>query len=109
LTGKLVGRFTPFAQFEVIARTTYELREKSVSVGEISSELIDSAIEGGVRKPGNNVRIADQPINCNNEAHLSSSCFDGELSDIFAVRAEIGEPRRVVYDKLSNISSVSSR
>lgn len=111
LTEELIDRFTQFGRFEVIARTSVmNYRKKEKNVSEIARELnVGSLIEGSVRKFGNKIRVTAQLINCNTEAHLWSSCFDRELTDIFQVQSDIAESVvGSVSDKLWSLSLISS-
>lgn len=75
----------------VASRTSsFAFRNSQQSMGEIATALNAQIIlEGSVRKAENRVRITMQLIDTANDAHLWSEIYDRELTDIFAVQAEI--------------------
>ena len=75
----------------VASRTSaFAFRGSHKSAGEIAMALdVDILLEGSVRRAGNRVRITMQLIDAANDAHLWSEIYDRELTDIFAVQAEI--------------------
>jgi len=93
LTEELIDRLAQVRELGVIARTSvmnYKKKEKNAS--QIGKELKAGAlVEGSVRKVGNRIRVTAQLINSNNEEHLWSSHYDGNLDDIFAVQSDIAE------------------
>jgi len=93
LTEELIDRLAQVRELGVIARTSvmnYKKKEKNAS--QIGRELKAGAlVEGSVRKVGNRIRVTAQLINSNNEEHLWSSHYDGNLDDIFAVQSDIAE------------------
>ena len=93
LTEELIDRLAQVRELGVIARTSvmnYKRKEKNAS--QIGRELKAGAlVEGSVRKAGNRIRVTAQLINSNNEEHLWSSHYDGNLDDIFAVQSDIAE------------------
>jgi adenylate cyclase len=92
LTEELISKLSLIKDLKVIARTStmkYKGNERK-SISEIGEELgAGILIEGSVRKAGNRIRVAVQVINANNQEHLWSSNYDGNLDDIFAVQEEI--------------------
>jgi TolB-like protein len=93
MTEELIDRLAHVKGIEVIARTSvmsYKKKEKKAA--EIARELVvESIVEGSVRKAGNRVRVTAQLINGATEGHLWSEHYDGSLDDIFAVQSEIAE------------------
>jgi adenylate cyclase len=93
MTEELIDRLAHVKGIEVIARTSvmsYKKKEKKAA--EIAKELVvESIVEGSVRKAGNRVRVTAQLINGATEGHLWSEHYDGSLDDIFAVQSEIAE------------------
>jgi adenylate cyclase len=77
----------------VASRTSsFAFRESQKTVREIADTLgADILLEGSVRKAGNRVRITMQLIDAGTDAHLWSEIYDRELTDIFAVQAEIAQ------------------
>jgi adenylate cyclase len=78
-------------QLRVASRTSsFAFRDTQKSLREIANALhAEIILEGSVRKSGNRVRITMQLINADDDSHLWSEIYDRELTDIFAVQAEI--------------------
>ena len=77
----------------VASRTSaFAFRGSQKTVREIADALgVHILLEGSVRKAGNRVRITMQLIDAEADAHLWSEIYDRELTDIFAVQAEIAK------------------
>jgi len=77
----------------VASRTSsFAFRGSQRTVREIADALgVSILLEGSVRKAGNRVRITMQLIDAAKDAHLWSEIYDRELTDIFAVQAEIAK------------------
>ena len=77
----------------VIARTSamsYKGTRKNIA--EIGRELgADFALEGSVRRQGDQVRISAQLIRTIDQTHLWARNYDRELKDILAVQRELGQ------------------
>ncbi len=75
----------------VASRTSsFAFKERQVDVRAIGETLsVDFVLEGSVRRAGNAVRITAQLIDARSDAHLWSETYDRQLTDIFAVQAEI--------------------
>jgi len=75
----------------VASRTSsFAFRNSQQTLKEIAEVLdVDVILEGSVRKAGNRVRITIQLIDAQHDAHLWSEIYDRELTDIFAIQAEI--------------------
>jgi adenylate cyclase len=93
MTEELIDRLAQMKQLRVIARTSVmSYKKKDKKAGEIAKELlVDSLVEGSIRKAGNRIRVTVQLIGGGTEEHLWSSHYDGSLDDIFAVQSEIAE------------------
>ena len=78
-------------ELRVASRTSsFAFRDSQKSMGEIADALnAEIILEGSVRKSGNRVRITMQLIRAEDDSHLWSEIYDRELTDIFAVQAEI--------------------
>jgi adenylate cyclase len=77
----------------VASRTSaFAFRGAQENVRDIADTLgVDILLEGSVRRAGNRVRITMQLIDADQDAHLWSEIYDRELTDIFAVQAEIAK------------------
>ena len=75
----------------VASRTSsFAFRNSDKTLREIAQTLdVQIVLEGSVRKAGNRVRITTQLVDAKDDAHLWSEIYDRELTDIFAVQAEI--------------------
>ena len=88
----LLTLLSKLGDLKVIARTTVERLDPSMSIGDIGAELdVATVLEGGVQRAGDRVRINVQLIDTSSEAHLWAETYDRELTaaDIFAVQSEI--------------------
>jgi len=78
---------------KVISRTTamqYKGTTKSVSA--ITKELdVATALEGSVRKDGDQVRITVQLIEGDTDMQLWSEAYDREFKDIFAIQSDVAQ------------------
>jgi TolB-like protein len=90
---RLVGMF-------VISRNTaFTYRNKPVDTKQIGRELgVRYALEGSVRRSGNQVRVSVQLIDATTDAHLWAERFDGDTSDLFALQNEITSRIAVALD-----------
>jgi adenylate cyclase len=91
LTEEIITVLSQLRGLRVIARTSM-MRFKSTTKGiaEIAKELgVGSVLEGSVRKSGSRLRITAQLISASSEGHLWSKTYDRELTDVFAVQAEL--------------------
>ncbi|MGI9222678.1 MAG: TPR end-of-group domain-containing protein [Woeseiaceae bacterium] len=80
-------------ELRVASRTSsFAFRDSQKSLSEIADALnAEIILEGSVRKSGNRVRITMQLISADDDSHLWSEIYDRELTDIFAVQAEIAK------------------
>jgi TolB-like protein len=58
---------------------------------------VANVLEGSVRKQGDQVRITAQLIRTDDDSHLWSESYDGDLKDVFALQERIA---RAITDKL---------
>ena len=75
----------------VISRTSsFAYKGSELGTAAIASALkVGYLVEGSVRKSGDRVRITAQLIDATHDRHLFSETYDRDLSDIFAIQAEI--------------------
>ncbi len=88
---EIISQLGKIASLHVISRTSVmEYREQRGNLREIADELgVTNVLEGTVRRAGDRVRITTQLIDAENDAHLWSENYERQLSDIFAVQADI--------------------
>jgi TolB-like protein len=75
----------------VASRTSsFAYKGSTLGTAAIANALkVNHVLEGSVRKAGNQVRITAQLIDAVDDRHLWSETYDRELTDIFAIQAEI--------------------
>jgi adenylate cyclase len=91
LTEELISQVGRIPSVRVIARTSV-LRYKgsSKSIREVAQDLaVGLALEGSVRKAGNQLRITVQLVDARSEEPLWSSRYDRPLDDIFSIQDDI--------------------
>ncbi len=88
---EIITQLSKLRALNVIARTSmlaYADGERSVA--DISDELnVETVLEGSVRYSGDDVRVAAQLIDAATNLHLWSDAYDGSLTDIFEIQADI--------------------
>ncbi len=77
----------------VVSRTSVEqYRGTKKTMKEIGAELgVAYILEGSVQRVGNKVRVTGQLIDARTDVHLWAKSFDKDLSDIFAIQAEVAK------------------
>jgi len=88
---EILNYLAKLRNLNVISRTSVTRYEDSeLSVPEIAAELnVETVMEGSVRYAGDQVRVTLQLIDPLTDAHLWSDAYDGDLSDVFAIQADI--------------------
>jgi TolB-like protein/Flp pilus assembly protein TadD len=76
---------------KVISRTSVmPYRGQAHNLREIGKALnVATILEGSVRREGKRVRINVQLIDASNDKHLWAQVYDRELTDVFAIQAEL--------------------
>jgi len=88
----ILTQLSKISALKVIARTSMERLDPSLSIPKIGSKLgVATVLEGGVQRAGDRVRINVQLIDCQTEAHLWAETYDRELTaaNIFGIQSEI--------------------
>jgi TolB-like protein/tetratricopeptide (TPR) repeat protein len=76
--------------FVISRNTAFTYRNKPVGTKQIGRELgVRYALEGSVRRSGNQVRISAQLIDAATDAHLWAERFDHDTDNIFVLQNEI--------------------
>ncbi len=93
MTDELISTVSRISELSVISRTSVmRYKDTVLPIGEIGRELsAGTVLEGSVRKAGNKVRITTQLIDSQNDRHLWAQSYDRDLTDIFAIQADIAE------------------
>ena len=79
------------ASLRVVSRTSVmEYRGKTENIRQIAQKLgVAYILEGSVRRAGNKVRVTGQLIHAATDEHLWAQSYDRDLTDIFAIQAEL--------------------
>ena len=76
--------------FVVSRNTVFTYRNKSLDTKQIGRELgVRYALEGGVRRSGNKVRVDAQLIDAETDALVWDQQFDGDVGDLFSLEDDI--------------------
>jgi TolB-like protein/class 3 adenylate cyclase/Tfp pilus assembly protein PilF len=91
ITEDLTTDLSRLANMFVISRNTaFTYRNKPVDTKQIGRELsVRYALEGSVRRSGNQLRVNAQLIDATADAHLWAERFDSDTVDLFALQNEI--------------------
>ncbi|MFC2157653.1 protein kinase [Acidobacteriota bacterium] len=100
LTEEISADLSRIHSLRVISRTSAMMfKGTKKSMKTISKELgVRFALEGSVRKAGNNLRITVQLIDGENDVHLWANKYSGTLEDIFEIQESVAKS---VVDALS--------
>jgi TolB-like protein/class 3 adenylate cyclase len=90
---EILNHLVKIEDLKVISRTTamqYKTTAKPVS--EITNELnVATALEGSVRKDGDQIRITVQLIDGGTDTHLWSESYDRQLTNIFEIQSDVAQ------------------
>ena len=88
---EILNHLAKLRNLNVISRTSMvRYAESDLSVPEIAAELnVETVMEGSVRYAAGRVLVTMQLIDPATDAHLWSESYNRELSDIFAIQADI--------------------
>jgi len=90
---ELLTRLAQISALKVISRTSVlRYRETTKPIPEIGKELmVETILEGGVQKLGNQVRVNVQLIDAQTDEHLWAEIFNRELTaeHLFAIQSDI--------------------
>jgi TolB-like protein/Tfp pilus assembly protein PilF len=90
----ILTQLSKISALKVIARTTMERLDPTLSIPEIGTKLdVATVLEGGVQRAGDRVRINVQLIDCADEAHLWAETYDRELTaaNIFSIQSDVAQ------------------
>ncbi len=87
----LLTHLAKISDLKVISRTSVmQYRNTQKPIGQIARELgVAFVLEGSVRRAGNHVRVTGQLIRASTDAHVWAQAYDGDLTDIFALQAQL--------------------
>jgi TolB-like protein len=108
LTEEVIADLSRVRGLRVISRTTaMQYRATNLRLPQIARELnVRYALEGGVRKAGNRLRVSAQLIDTQSEQHLWSDKYDGVLDDIFEIQDRVSS---AIADALSIVLTPEER
>jgi serine/threonine protein kinase/Tfp pilus assembly protein PilF len=91
LTEEIISDLSKIHSLRVISRTSaMMLKGTKKSMKTIAKELgIRYALEGSVRKAGNNLRITAQLIDSLDDVHLWAEKYNGTLDDVFDIQEKV--------------------
>ena len=106
MTEEVIAQLAQVPGLKVISRTSTEaLKGSGFTLRQIADTLdVQHILEGSVRHADNRVRVTVDLIDARTDAHVWSSRYDRDLTDVFAVQEEIA---RNVADSL--VSAVGVR
>ncbi len=91
ITEDVIAQLSKVRDLKVISRTSvmaFKKREQSLS--EIGRRLeAATLLDGSVRRAGDRVRIVAQLIDAETDQHLWAETYDRQLTDIFAIQADV--------------------
>lgn len=90
---EILNALVQVTPLSVSGRTSsFSYKGKDASIKKIGEELsVVHVLEGSVRKQGDKVRITAQLIKADDEFHIWSDTYDGDLSDIFDLQDTIAK------------------
>jgi TolB-like protein/DNA-binding winged helix-turn-helix (wHTH) protein len=95
--------------FVISRNTAFTYRNKQVETKQIGRELgVRYALEGSVRRSGNQLRVGAELIDAETDAHLWAERFDRDIGDLFALQSEITS-RIAVALNLELLSAAAAR
>ena len=91
LTEEVIADLSRISALRVISRTTaMRLKDTRMDLAEIAGQLgVRYALEGSVRKAGDDLRITVQLIDIATDSTLWSDKYSGRLDDIFAIQERV--------------------
>jgi eukaryotic-like serine/threonine-protein kinase len=106
MTEDVIGQLAQVPGLKVISRTSTEaLKGAHLTLRQIADTLgVRHILEGSVHHAGNRIRVAADLIDATTDAHVWTSRYDRDLTDVFGVQDEIA---RHVADSL--VSAVGIR
>ena len=90
---EIITTLSRIGGLRVISRTsTTHYKSAPENLPEIAQQLrVSNVLEGSVQKAGDRVHINVQLIRAEDDAHLWAQSYDRQLTDIFAVEAEVAK------------------
>jgi serine/threonine-protein kinase len=91
LTDELIGALARMGGIRVISRTSaFAFKGKHVPLREIGEQLkVGFALEGGVRRAGDRLRISAQLVRVSDDSPVWSETYERRMADMFEVQDDI--------------------
>ena len=91
LTDELIGALARMGGLRVISRTSaFAFKGKNVPLREIGEQLkVAFALEGGVRRAGDRLRISAQLVRVSDDSPVWSETYERRMADMFEVQDDI--------------------
>jgi serine/threonine protein kinase len=91
LTDELIGALARMGGLRVISRTSaFAFKGKNVPLREIGEQLkVSFALEGGVRRAGDRLRISAQLVRVSDDSPVWSETYERRMADMFEVQDDI--------------------
>src|ERR1051326_8622596 len=91
ITEDVIAQLAKIRALKVIARgSVMPFKERDRSLAQIGSTLgVSVLLDGSVRRVGDRVRIVAKLIDLKSDEHMWAETYDRELTDIFAIQAEV--------------------
>jgi serine/threonine-protein kinase len=91
ITEDVIAQLAKIRALDVISRTSVmAFKGRQHGLREIAARLqVATVLEGSVRRAGDRVRIVAQLIDAATDQHLWAETYDRQLTDIFAIQAEV--------------------
>jgi TolB-like protein len=93
MTEEITSALAKVSGLRVSGRTSaFHFKGENKDLREIGRALgVTHLIEGSVRKAGDRVRITAQLIKANDDKHIWTDSYDGDLKDVFAVQEDVAK------------------
>jgi TolB-like protein len=105
---ELLNALAKVKDLQVAGRTSsFSFKGKNQDLRTIGKALgVANILEGSVRKQGDRVRITAQLVRTDNDFHLWSETYDGDLSDVFELQERIA---RAITDQLKVVLAAGQK
>lgn len=93
MTEEIINRLANIKELKVIGRSSsFQFKGKNPDLRDVGHLLgVATALEGSVRRSGNQLRVTVQLIRVSDGSHFWSQSFNREIDDIFKIQDEIAE------------------
>jgi serine/threonine-protein kinase len=93
ITEDVIAQLAKIRSLKVISRTSVmRFKNRTSSLADIARDLgVRTLLEGSVRRIRDRIRVVAQLIDAETDEHLWAERYDRDLTDIFAIQAEVAE------------------